>query len=72
MSIEISQTKRILAHHGISVEKLFSKDEEIRDKEVEKFVHYLSEVHHMSPEEIDNYFATLKIEFMNLMLNEDE
>ena len=65
--MEISNTKRILAHHGISIERLCSEDEDIQTKEVEKFVNYLSNQQHMSPEQIDQYFTDLKIEFLNMM-----
>lgn len=65
--MDLNKTKRILAHHGISIERLCSQDEDIQTKEVEKFVKYLSNVQHMTPEEIEKYFIDLKMEFLNLI-----
>lgn len=65
--MDLNNTKRILAHHGISIERLCSEDEDIQTKEVEKFVNYLRDVQHMTPEEIEKYFIDLKMEFLNMM-----
>lgn len=70
--METSEVKRILAHYDISVERLISKDDEIQKKEVEKFVNYLRDVQHMTPDEIENFFTNLKIEFLNLIDEENE
>lgn len=70
--METSKVKKILAHYDISVERLISKDDEIQKKEVEKFVNYLRDVQHMTPDEIENFFTNLKIEFLNLIDEENE
>lgn len=70
--METSKVKRILAHYDISVERLISKDNEIQKNEVEKFVNYLRDVQHMTPDEIENFFTNLKIEFLNLIDEENE
>lgn len=65
--METSKVKRILAHYNISIERLVSKDEEVQQKEAEKFVNYLRDVQHMTPDEVENFFTNLKIEFLNLL-----
>ena len=70
--MDISKTKRILAHYDISPARLCSEDEEIQEKEVEKLVNYLKDVQHMTPEEIEKFFTEFKMEFLNLIEDEED
>ena len=70
--MDISKTKRILAHYDISPDRLCSKDEKVQENEVEKLVNYLKDVQHMTPEEIEKFFTEFKMEFLNLIEDEED
>ena len=72
MSKETTQSAKKTAKQWSISAALCSEDEEVQEKEVEKLVNYLKDVQHMSPEEIEKFFTEFKMEFLNLIEDEED